>query len=95
MRGKQVALHPIGKKLQGALAFFARHHPLLIELQALGDPLWQGTPLYRIHLGQHTTRVQRGKPGAFLGGAVQPGQHHQRQRGVVACGLFGQLLQHL
>jgi hypothetical protein len=39
VRGQQVALHAVGKKLQGALPLLARHHALALGGQALGNPL--------------------------------------------------------
>ena len=36
---QQIALHPVSKKLQGALPFFASGHPLVLRLQAHGNPL--------------------------------------------------------
>ena len=93
VRGEQVAFNPIGKKLQGVLAFLAAGHALALQLQALGNPLRQHAPVYRIKLDRDAKTVQRAKPGALERCAIKPWQQYQRQRAVVALRTLGELLQ--
>ena len=93
VRGQQVAFHAVGKKLQGALALFARHHALALLGQALGNPLRQLAAFDGVDLDGDAVALQRGKPGAGFGGFVQARQHDQGEGAVVAPGRFGNLLQ--
>ena len=93
VRREQIALHPIGKKLQGGGAFFARGHLLALGLQTLSDPRGQSGTLHGIDLDHHARAVQRSKPSGLLGRSVQPGQEHQGQGAVVVGRPFGDLLQ--
>ena len=90
--GEQIALHPVGKKLQGALPFFACGHALTLQLQALGDPHRQSLALHGFDLQGDAKIVQRAKPGAFFGGRVQARQHKQGQGVGVALRGLRQLL---
>jgi hypothetical protein len=93
VRRQQIALDPVGEKLQRALALLAGHDPLALLLQALGDPLRQGAALDRLDLQRDADAVQRREPGPDPGHLVQARQQHQRQRRIVALGRGGQLLQ--
>ena len=86
VRGEQIALHAVGKKLQGALAFFACGDALPLRRQALRNPLRQGIALHRFHLNGHALGFQRGEPAAGFCHPVQARQHHQRQCAVIALG---------
>ena len=62
VRREQVAFHPVGKKLQRALARLALRHPLMLQGQALCNPLRQRRALDRIYLHRHADSRQRAKP---------------------------------
>ena len=80
VRGEQVALDPIGKKLQRALTFFSRNHALPLCGQAPGNPLRQCGAFYGLYLQGHAKTLQRDKPGAGLGHLVQPRQQDDSER---------------
>ena len=51
-----------GEKLQRALARLALRHPLMLQRQALCNPLRQRRALDRIYLHRHADSRQRAKP---------------------------------
>ena len=54
---QQVAFHAVGHELQGTLARLARSHALLVELQALRNPLGQLGALHRVEPQGHAMRL--------------------------------------
>ena len=90
MRSQQVALHPIGEKLQTALPLFTFAHPLLLLAQALCNPSGQGIALDRIELHCDAIGIERHEPGTGFAGLVQARQQHQGQHTIV----FGRHLGH-
>jgi hypothetical protein len=93
VRGEQVAFDAVGEELQRALAFVAGHHALALLAQALRDPLRQRIALDGLDLDARAVVLQRREPGAGARGLVQPRQHHERERAVVAGRGLGHLLQ--
>jgi hypothetical protein len=68
--GQQIALDPIGKKLQAALTFLTGTHTLLLQGQALGNPRWQGGSLNGLDLHADAMRIQGGEPTGRFGGFI-------------------------
>ena len=94
VRRQQVALDPVGQKTQAQLAGLAAGHVLPLQAQPLRDPGRQLGALDRVDAQCQAVLLERGKPGAFEGGGVQPGQQHQGEQIGVMGGGGGQLLQH-
>ena len=84
MRSQQIALNPVGKKLQGALALFPGKHALALRCQTLRDPLRQSITPDRLDLQRHPQAVERAKPGAALARLVQARQQDQGKRVIGA-----------
>ncbi len=92
VRGQQVTFHPVGEKLQTALARRTGLHALLVARQALRDPLWQSAALDGIDLQRDAKALQRAEPGGVFAGTVQLRQQHQAQRRIVILRRLRQLL---
>ena len=71
----------------------APSHPLTLQREALGNPLWQGVALHRLNLHSDAKTLQRAVPGAALGQLVQTRQHDHGQCGIIVTRLLGKLLQ--
>ena len=93
MRCQQIAFDALGKKMQGALAFFAGGDLQAVLLQALGYPGRQVAAIHRVQPEGHAKALERTEPGALGTQTVEFGQQHQCQRSVVTLGALGNLLQ--
>jgi hypothetical protein len=93
VRCQQIAFDALGKKMQSALAFFAGCDLQAVLLQALGYPGREVAAIHRVQPNGHAKALERAKPGALGAQAVEFGQQHQCQRGVVTLGALGNLLE--
>jgi hypothetical protein len=94
VRGQQVALHPVGKKLQRALAFLAGATRWPWAARRWAIHCGRAAALHRLSTCDgHAKALQRGEPGAGFGRLVQPRQQHQVSVLSLPCAAFGQLLQ--
>ena len=91
---QQIALDPVGKKLQAALALLAAPHPLALGREPLRNPHRQGLPVHCAHGNGYALAVECCEPGAGPGGFVELRQGDQAQRAVIACCAVGQTLEH-
>ncbi len=78
VRSQQVALHPIGEKLQTALALVAFAHPLLLLAQALCNPSRQGMALDANGITVQLDPIERNALPTWI--AQRLGQQQQRVR---------------